>query len=182
MEKEIWKPIKDYEGIYEVSSLGRVRSLDRMVDRGKQGSCIYPGVMLKPMINHKGYECVDLRKYGCRKGAYVHRLVAEQFIPRILNKTQVNHIDGNKRNNEVSNLEWVDNSENQLHAYALGLNKRSELAGRPKRKVAMINDENEVIRTFDSLVEASKQTGIHNISAVCRKIRPKAGGFVWKFI
>ena len=128
------------------------------------------------MINYKGSEIVDLRKLGSRKTMTIHRLVAEQFIPRILNKTQVNHIDGNKRNNEVSNLEWVDNSENQLHAYALGLNKRSELAGRPKRKVAMVDDENEIIKTFDSLAEASKETGIHNISAVCRKIRPKAGG------
>lgn len=182
MEKEIWKPIEDYEGIYEVSSFGRVRSLDRLIHRKRRGSCVYPGIMLNPSITHKGYESVDLRKHGNRKNEVVHRLVAKQFIPRIANKPQVNHIDGNKRNNKVSNLEWVNNSENQLHAYALGLSKPSELAGRPKRKVAMINEENKVIKVFNSITEATEVTGVHNIGAVCREIRPKAGGFVWKFI
>lgn len=180
---EIWLPVIEYENIYQVSNLGRVRSLDRIIKRNKQGACLHKGVVMKPSINHKGYEIIDLRDHGKRKGGFVHRLVAKAFIENPLNRPQVNHIDGNKRNNNVKNLEWVNNSENQIHAYKLGLNKHSDKAGRPKKKVAMIDpDSNKVLRRFESVKDAFDSTGIHNIGFVCNKKRPKAGGFKWEFI
>ena len=105
---EVWK---DFNG-YHVSNFGRVKSFKR----GKQ-------MILKPMVDKKGYLSVALYKDGVRKYFYVHRLVARAFIPNPENKREVNHIDGHPLNNHVSNLEWCTQSENRQHAYDIGLNK-----------------------------------------------------------
>ena len=118
MAAEIWKPVACYEGLYEVSNLGRVKSLgriDRFYRRWK--SCI-----LKPHTVGKNYLAVSLSNGGKVRSIRIHRLVAEAFIPNPSNKPQVNHKDGNKANNAASNLEWSTNSENQLHARETGLN------------------------------------------------------------
>lgn len=101
--EEIWKDIKGYEGIYKVSNLGRVSSTLR-------------NSILKPQINEHGYERIGLRKPGCRKFEYIHRLVASSFLENLENKPQVNHVDGNPLNNSLSNLEWVTQDENAQHA------------------------------------------------------------------
>lgn len=121
MNKEIWKSIKDYESIYEVSNHGRVRSLDRMelmkngVTRRRRGK------VLSAKRNNKDYIKVDLAKSGINKTNAIHRLVAIHFIKGYDESKQVNHIDGNKQNNHHSNLEWVTASENNKHAYKIGL-------------------------------------------------------------
>lgn len=99
MPCEQWKPIEGYEETYEVSSLGNVRN-------------IRTGRLLKLLKHSKGYRRVHLHLNGCRTTYYVHRLVAYQFIPNVSNKPEVNHIDGQKTNNVVQNLEWVTMSEN----------------------------------------------------------------------
>lgn len=117
---EIFKQIKGYEGLYEVSNLGRIRSTS------------YKGVkILKP----QGKRClhVVLCKNQVKELKLVHRLVAEYFIPNPNNKPQVNHIDGNRYNNEVSNLEWCTTQENNIHAYNVGLLSRYE--NRPSAKL-----------------------------------------------
>ena len=103
---EVFKDIKDYEGLYQVSNLGRVKSLQMGKER-----------ILKPSFDRYGYFHVTLCKNKKRKGFTVHRLVAQTFIQNPLNLPQINHIDGNKTNNNITNLEWCDLSYNIKHAY-----------------------------------------------------------------
>lgn len=118
---EVWKDIKGYQGYYQVSNFGRVKSLDRIVTYSDKKVHSLKGKILKPMITKHGYETVDLRKNQKRKTSKIHRLVAIAFLKNKKNKPQVNHIDGVKTNNNLSNLEWVNNSENIRHAYKKGL-------------------------------------------------------------
>lgn len=123
---EIWKPIKGYEGLYEVSNLGRVKSLDRFVNASikNQKQVLKQGKILKPYKDIRGYLKVSLSKENKRTIKFVHRLVSEAFIPNINNLSQVNHIDGNKVNNHIENLEWCSCKENINHAWAIGLINR----------------------------------------------------------
>lgn len=114
---EEWRDVPNFEG-YQVSSLGRVRGIDRLCGN-RPG--VTKGKILKPFRNKRGYLEVNLYNNSKSTAKIIHRLVAKAFISNDFNKPQVNHIDGNKLNNEVSNLEWMSNSENQLHAYSLGL-------------------------------------------------------------
>ena len=119
---EVWKDISGYEGLYRVSNLGRVKSLRRYVPC-KNGVRVVRERVLRPSVHRDGYLKIELRKNAIGEHPMIHRLVALAFIPNPDNKTQVNHIDGIKRNNSVDNLEWCDQSENQLHAYKNGLQK-----------------------------------------------------------
>ena len=117
---EIWKPVKGYEGLYEVSNTGKIKSLEKFVDSGKCHR-LFKEHLLKYGIDNKGYLRTNLAKCGINKTVKVHRIVAEAFILNPDNKPQVNHIDGDKQNNNVNNLEWVNQSENMKHAYINGL-------------------------------------------------------------
>ena len=122
MNNEKWSSVVGYEDYYEVSNFGQVRSRDRIVSRsGKRGDMLVKGKLLTPHINPKGYLRLQLSCDGSPKSFLVHRLVAESFIPNPDNKPEVNHINGNKKDNRVSNLEWSTSSENQKHAYDTGL-------------------------------------------------------------
>lgn len=120
--EEVWKDIQGYEGLYQVSNLGVVRSLDTMGENGRK----YKGVTKVGHDNGRGYLTVNFKVKGKQKNFYVHRLVAQQFIPNPDNKPEVNHIDGNKYNNLVDNLEWSTRLENVRHAFRTGLNKSYE--------------------------------------------------------
>ena len=104
---EVWKDVKNYEGLYQISNLGNVKRISS-------------GKRLKP-YNRKGYIRVALSKDDTTKHIDIHRLVAQAFIPNPENKPEVNHIDGDKSNNEVSNLEWCTRKENMNHAKNTGL-------------------------------------------------------------
>ncbi len=124
---EEWKEIEGYEGYYEVSSLGRVRSIPRAIERSDGVILNLKSRIRKTVFNYWGYERVPLA-LNCKKKTYsVHRLVAKTFLANTKNKKEVNHIDGNKANNCVENLEWSTRKENQLHACSLnpGVNKGS---------------------------------------------------------
>lgn len=121
--KELWKDIKEYEGCYQVSNLGRIKSLDRMTNN-QYGEYFMKGRILKnSIIKDKGYCRVSLNNGNGKISKRVHRLVAEAFIPNPENKPEVNHKDGNKLNNCVSNLEWCTNKENIEHSIRTGLKK-----------------------------------------------------------
>lgn len=114
--EEIWKDIKGYEGLYKISNLGNVLRCKKIKIDKKRRKRTFEDLILKVNIDKNGYKYVNL--YNKNKQAYkIHRLVAQAFIPNQENKPQVNHIDGNKENNRVNNLEWVTRKENIRHAY-----------------------------------------------------------------
>ena len=136
VEKEVsWLPVKDYEGIYEVSNTGDLRSKDRKV-KTWFGVRTCGGKPVCGEVNRDGYRRVHMSeaKTGKKDRVYLHRLVASAFIENPLNKPCINHKDGNKLNNSVDNLEWVTHQENVIHEYATGLCKgpRGELCGTHK--------------------------------------------------
>lgn len=119
--QEIWKPVVGYEGIYEVSNFGRIKSVDRIITTTNNTTRIRRGVIRKPSNNQWGYLQVSLHREGIRTCFRIHRLVAIAFIPEQDGKHEINHIDGNKKNNKTNNLEWCTTSENILHAVRTGL-------------------------------------------------------------
>lgn len=119
--KEIWKPIKGYEGLYEVSNLGNVKGLAKTVRCKDNALRTVRERVLKPQMNERGYLFVSLYKNKKCIHAKIHRLVAQAFIPNEEEKKCVNHIDGDKTNNVVTNLEWCTHSENMKHAFKNGL-------------------------------------------------------------
>lgn len=182
MTKEEWVAISDYEGLYRISSKGRVMSLNN----GER--------IMAPNLNSSGYERVCLYKNGSRKFLSVHFLVARAFVPNPDGKPVIDHIDGNKRNNESSNLRWCTQKENCN--FELAKKRRAEShkpenspwfckcgAEHPSSKtVAQYSRGGELIRTYDGLSEAARKTNINigNISSCCRLKRKTAGGYIWK--
>lgn len=177
--KEIWKPIKDFEGLYEVSTLGNVRSIDRTIkswNGHKDIDVLFKGKILKQHIT-RGYMAVGLCKNGKMQNIQVHRLVAKTFIPNLNNKPQVNHIDGNKHNNKVENLEWCSSSENVKHSYRIGLRVIKDKQKEQMRKVGLqcgkkvIQKDKlgNIVKIFDSGSQASRELGISQptISLYC---------------
>lgn len=129
---EIWKDITGYEGYFQVSNLGNFRSLDRRIKYKDSGTRLYPG---KPLLKETildGYQRIVLMKEATKKRFMCHRIVAQEFIPNPENKPFVNHINGNKSDNRVENLEWCTQSENELHSFR---NLGNTMAGKtfPKR-------------------------------------------------
>ena len=160
---ETWKSIAGYEGLYEVSDQGRVKSL-------KYGN----EKILKPGKDIYGYLHVVLYKDGHTKQLLVHRLVAESFIPNPNNLDTVNHKDEVKTNNVASNLEWMSREDNVAYS-------RPQWA---KRSVQMFDKSTgELLATFPSTREAERVTGINqgNISKCCNGKLKSAGGYVWKY-
>lgn len=164
---EIWRKIEGFEK-YEVSNLGRVRSLNYRKTKETK--------ILKLCKDKKGYLKVNLYKSSKHSSKRVHRLVATAFIPNLDNKTQVNHIDGNKQNNTVSNLEWCTCSENNQHAYNTGLHKIPNNKGEnnPNSKKVICINTNEV---FNYIREAERKYNVahQDISACCRGKSKSAG-------
>lgn len=119
--EEIWKDIKGYEGLYQISNLGRVKSLKRIVENNNRKYFTKERI-LKP-IQIGSYYGVQLSVHGKSKKFYLHRLVCSTFIENIENKKCVNHKDGNKHNNKLENLEWCTHSENNHHSFNTNLNK-----------------------------------------------------------
>ena len=165
MLTEVWKDIPDFEGSYQVSNIGRVRSVDRVVTFKDGSMRKYKGKVLKPSIGSSGYEQVMLYDdNGYNKS--VHRLVLETFKPHVsMSNLEVNHMDGDKLNNHLTNLEWVTGRDNILHAHDTGLiNIRGE--GNPNTTLSNA-DVLEILQRLDK-GELQKDIGLdYGVSKSC---------------
>ncbi len=175
MMKEIWKDIVGYEGYYQVSNLGRVKSLSRHCVVG-WADFLSKEKILKQSINNGGYKYVWLHKSGQRKIFKIHRLVAMAFIPNPKGFRCVNHKDENRENNNVENLEWCTHSYN--NSYGTRNDKFRKKMG---KVVLQYTKDGEFVREWICMRVAERETGIKSIDAVCNGKRKSAGGFVWKY-
>ena len=173
IENEIWKDIPGYEGYYQVSNYGNFRSLNRIIKYKNNGLRIYPGKTLLVEPTKDNYRRIVLMKEGVKIRYMCHRLVALAFIPNPENKPNINHIDGNKSNNVVSNLEWCTPSENSLHAFRIGLNKKHYINSTNIRLKCLENNTNYI-----SIKQASKELHIdYNYLHKCVHSNKKCKGF-----
>ena len=159
-EIEEFRDIPGYEGVYEVSNLGRVRR---------------NGKILKPIKDKDGYLRVNLCKNGIRRtSSLIHRLVALAFLHNPDNKPQINHKDEDKTNNAVDNLEWCDAK------YNMNYGTRNEKISKPVLQYDLLGN---FIREWPSMIKVEEELGIDqgNISHCCIGNRKSAGGFIWKF-
>ena len=175
--REEWRDVKVYEGLYQVSNTGKVKSLNyRRTGKEK---------ILEGVDNGYGYLRVELCKEGNREQPLVHVLVATAFLPNPDNLPEVNHKDEDKTNNCVENLEWCSKSYNIN--YGTGNKKRAEkMTNNPKlsKSILGINKISGLIVDFPSIMEASRQTGINkgHICECCNGKRNSAGGFYWHYV
>lgn len=161
---EEWRPVKDYEGLYEVSDRGRVKSLDRLICHSNGKVTTFSGCERRLKLVHTGYLAVTLSK-GCKpKTKYVHSLVAESFLGDKPKGLDVNHIDGDKKNNSLKNLEYVTRSENLAHSYRLGLSKRGEAASYAKWSDQQMRDGHRLVVGGMSYSAAAEAVGVNTAS------------------
>ena len=168
---EVWKDIKGYEGLYQVSSTGRVRSLDRVSCNGKH----YKGRILKPVPDGAGYQQVFLRKDAKTRRFYIHRMVATAFIENPENKPQVNHLnESQKWNNRVENLSWATPKENA------NWGTRNERSNRKRSKPVLCVELGKVYESFRAAAKAINQRTA-NIWIVIDNPDRTAGGYHWRY-
>lgn len=175
--KEVWKNIPDYEGLYQASNLGRVKGLKRYKQNHSKLQLVEEKIIKQYVNKYNGYVYVVLCKNGKENNCRVHKLIAKTFIPNPNNKSQINHIDGNKQNNRANNLEWCTCKENIQHAYSNGL-----IVNKQNIEVYQFDKNNNFIEKYHSLSEASKTTGISigNISGCINGKRKSANSYIFK--
>ena len=173
--KEEWRDIEGFEGLYQVSNYGRVKSVERTV-RCDRGYRIVQERILKAGTTDKGYLQVQLCKDGKVKNCYVHRLVADAFCDNPMGYTELNHRDENKENNRIENLEWCSRSYNTN--YGTGNKRRAEKLSKP---VFSVDKESGLIMWWKSAKEAEECTGIDssNIIKCCKGKYKSAGNHIW---
>lgn len=173
MINEEWKAIKGYEGLYEISNFGRVKSLPKM----KGLNTPWPETIMSPNDNGRGYKCVRLSKESNKKGYYLHRLVAQHFItnPNPYIYDEINHKDGDKSNNHISNLEWSNRRMNEQHARQSGLKK-------PARIITGMNEEGTTLTGTLPAICAEYAYDYSFIAACANGKRKTAYGKKWKWL
>lgn len=172
MPNEIWKDIKDYENKYQISNYGRVKSLfNKSWDKKTKRERI---LTIKTTGN---YPHIRLFKNNVGKNFLVHRLVAETFIPNPQKKSQVNHIDENKYNNCISNLEWCDSTYNINYG-----ERTKKVKEKLSIKIGQYDLNNKLIKVWDTMNDAIRYYNNKHICDVCKNKRKTANGYIWKYI
>ena len=166
--EEVWKDVVDYEGLYQVSNLGRVKGCERIIKHFRGGNRILKEKFRSLANDLTGYKFVDLYKNGKGNMMKVHRLVSMAFIENPENKSQVNHINGIKYDNNIDNLEWSTISENRQHAFRTGLQKPN--INNEKPVLMYSKDTNEFICSFVSIAKASKHINC-TTSDICNVLK-----------
>lgn len=190
--KEIWKDVMGYEGFYQISNLGRVKSLQRghFVNdkRGRFYPRIQKEIILRNLTNSVGYVQVNLHKNGKCKIHSNHRLVATHFLPNLENKKQVNHKNGIKSDSRLENLEWCTASENGLHGYRvlghIAWQKGNTGKNTPTAKqVIQKTLEGEVVKVWDCASDAVREFGFDSgsITRVCQGKSKYHKGYKWEY-
>ena len=180
---EIWKDIIGYEGLYQISNYGRVKTVARDIVRSNGEPLHIKEKIRKTVIKPNGYAEVHLRKDGKGLSIKVHRLVAEAFIPNPDNLPQVNHIDEDKTNNNVSNLEWCTRDYNMHYGTRNGRAASKRINGKKSKHVKQYSIDGKFIREWASLAEIERQTGYNNsnISACCRGKFKTMYNHIWRY-
>lgn len=187
MINEIWKPVKGFEGFYEVSNLGRVRSLDRVVSYERFGKIQrkpVPGIVLKAIKCHNGYLHANLKNGSNKRNCAIHRLVAEAFIPNPDKLPIINHINENKEDNRAKNLEWCDNKYNVNYGRRALKLKKTRMKTYPY-KIEMVRKDGRVVQVFENFAEISSVYGNAvsiNAHAVCIGKRATCINHIWRFM
>ena len=187
MQIEIWENIIGYEGLYQVSSLGNIKSIARIVAHQKKGNQFYSGRMLKSETSNCGYKRIQLCKSNLAKPYSIHRIVALTFIPNPNSYPQVNHIDGNKGNNYIDNLEWCNASENQIHYIKLTNHKNKYLGkfneDHPASKIVNQYDLNgNFLKQWASTLDAGRNGYNSNgISQCANGDYKSSNGYLWRY-
>lgn len=171
---EIWKDIEGYEGLYQISNIGRVKSLPKKRRYGTE----YQEEMFLKQKNNKGYLQVNLYNSNGMKSYQVHRLVAQTFIKNLKNKEEVNHKNGLKTDNRVENLEWVTPKENIKHAWKTGLIKSKRI------KIAQYTLDGKFLKIWNGVRSIEKTLGLDYTGIIhCCKLRYKSShGYVWRYV
>jgi hypothetical protein len=180
-KEEIWKDIIGFEGYYQVSNFGNVKSLDRLIISNRSSQRLKSQAIKKTNRSGRGdYFVVILYKNSIGKTMYVHRLVARAFIPNPENKQQVNHMDGNSTNNHYSNLEWNTVSENNTHKYRVL--KNPPVTGNSRIKTIKISLDGFVLNVYDSQLAAAIDNGIHkqSVNRCCKLLCNSVKGYIYR--
>lgn len=182
---ETWKPVVGYEGFYEVSDLGRVRSVPRELAKRKpcwKTGYRKKGQLIKPQKRPNGYLFVNLHKDGIKRMANIHRLVAEAFIENPRKCAFVNHKDESRDNNAADNLEWCTHKENCNYGTAIKRRVEKQRNGKLSKPVDQLDLNGRYIKIFPSIKEADRQGfAMQNVSAAAHGRMKTAYGFKWRF-
>lgn len=188
LQNEIWKDVVGFEGLYQVSNLGRIYIMDKRLF-GCTGYRLVKGKIAKLQIDKKGYFMKMFTGINGKKNMFIHRAVAMAFIPNPENKPAVNHLNGIRTDNRVDNIEWCTYSENNLHAFRVSKRTNPMLGKTLSRhhgakKVIQYSLDMVELNRFDSYIEAGIATGVSKkyISAYTLGKSKNGCGFIWKTI
>lgn len=175
--EEIWKDIMGYEGYYQVSNLGNVRSLDRVITYSNGSNVLTKGKVMAQNVCGRGYKQIHLKMNGKRKPFNVHRLVAQAFIPNPNNLPQINHINEDKTDNRVDNLEWCDNRYNNTYN-----NIQFKRPNKRRKTILQLDLDGNLVREWFSIREIERETGMCRayISKGCKN-GEKVYNNYWKY-